>query len=72
MIEHEFEIKENRWAQVDEKHVVVNVIKWDGKTEILGFPPKGHKLIKCSKFVGVGDTYAPIENAFIKGKILLK
>jgi len=66
----EFEIKDNRWAQVDEKHAVVNVIEWDGKTEILGFPPKGHKLIKCSKFVGIGDTYAPLENAFIKGRIV--
>jgi len=70
MIEHEFEIKDNRWAQVDEKFAVVSVIEWDGVTEIQGFPPKEHKLIKCSKFVGIGDTYAPLENAFIKGKVV--
>ena len=72
MTEYEFNLKDNRWAQVSDKYEVVNVIEWDGKTDILGFPPKGHKLIKCSKFVSIGDTYAPLENAFIKGKIILK
>lgn len=72
MVECDFEIKENRWAHVNEKNIVVNIIEWDGKKEIMGYPPKGHKLVKCSKFVSANDTYAPIENVFLKSDYILK
>jgi len=72
MEELDFDIQDNRWAQVNDKNAVVNIIEWDGKTEIQGFPPKGHKLVKCGKFVRTGDTYAPIENAFISNGYVLR
>jgi hypothetical protein len=53
----------NRYAVINASNIVVNIIKWDGKS--LWSPPKNHIAV-ASDSARIDDTYDPIEKTFTR------
>lgn len=59
----------DRYAVINEKNVVVNVIAWDGEAEWA--PPAGHR-IERHEDVARGDVWVESLNEFVRPLSILK